>query len=96
MSCPRCSSMSVTRDGTTQLGGQRFRCGQCGRRFTRRSSSAFSGRGFPDDVIGYSCIRVGCSVLGCNLTAGTGSNAPDLNSAGRIRRGAGTGSHWPP
>jgi transposase-like protein len=41
----------LTKDGTTQLGGQRFRCGQCGRRFTRRSSSAFSGRAFPDDII---------------------------------------------
>ena len=28
MSCPRCSSLNVTKDGTTQLGGQRFRCGQ--------------------------------------------------------------------
>src|SRR6266508_2503696 len=51
MACPRCMSVSVTKDGTTQLGGQRFRCGLCGRRFTRRSSSAFSGRGFADDVI---------------------------------------------
>jgi hypothetical protein len=41
----------VTKDGTTQLGGQRFRCTQCGRRFTRRSTSAFSGRAFPDDII---------------------------------------------
>src|SRR6266852_5459784 len=51
MSCPRCSSESVTKDGTTQLGGQRFCCSQCGRRFTRRSSSAFSGRAFADDII---------------------------------------------
>src|SRR5215468_8529190 len=51
MSCPRCSSEVVTKDGTTQLGGQRFRCSRCGRRFTRRSSSAFSGRSFPDDII---------------------------------------------
>ena len=51
MSCPRCMSVSVTKDGTTPLGGQRFRCSQCGRRFTRRSSSAFSGRAFPDDII---------------------------------------------
>ena len=51
MSCPRCGSLNVTKDGTTQLGGQRFRCGQCRRRFTRRSSSAFSGRAFPDDII---------------------------------------------
>src|SRR5207247_1064748 len=51
MSCPRCSSESVAKDGTTQLGGQRFRCSRCGRRFTRRSSSAFSGRAFADDII---------------------------------------------
>jgi transposase-like protein len=41
----------VTKDGTTQLGGQRFRCGRCDRRFTRRSISAFMRRAFPDDVI---------------------------------------------
>jgi len=51
MSCPRCNSEAVTKDGTTQLGGRRFRCSQCGRRFTQRSSSAFSRRGFPDDII---------------------------------------------
>ena len=51
MSCPRCSSLIVTKDGSTQLGGQRFRCSHCGRRFTRRSTSAFSGRAFPDDII---------------------------------------------
>src|SRR5260370_27182086 len=51
MSCPRCSAESVTKDGTTQLGGQRFRCSRCSRRFTRRSTSAFSGRAFGDDII---------------------------------------------
>ena len=51
MSCPRCSSESVTKDGTTGLGGQRFRCGRCSRRFTRRSTSAFSGRAYADDII---------------------------------------------
>ena len=51
MSCPRCSSLTVTKDGTTQLGGQRFRCSHCSRGFTRRSTSAFSGRAVPDDII---------------------------------------------
>src|SRR6266851_1090017 len=51
MSCPRCSSENVTKDGATELGGQRFRSSRCGRRFTRRSSSAFSGRAFADDII---------------------------------------------
>ncbi len=51
MSCPRCSSESVTKDGTTGLGGQRFRCSRCSRRFTRRSTSAFSGRAYADDII---------------------------------------------
>src|SRR5687768_4774049 len=51
MPCPRCNSELVTKDGVTELGGQRFNCSNCGRRFTRRSSSAFSGRAFPDDII---------------------------------------------
>jgi transposase-like protein len=51
MPCPRCNSEVVMKDGTTQLGGQRFRCSRCARRFTRRSISAFSRRAFPDDVI---------------------------------------------
>src|SRR4029453_16968546 len=60
MPCPRCSSLIVRKDGTTQLGGQRFRCGQCKRRFTRRSSSAFSGRASADDIIVLAvrwCVR---------------------------------------
>jgi transposase, IS6 family len=51
MQCPSCRSEVVTKDGTTELGGQRFRCSQCACRFTRRSTPAFSGRAFPDDVI---------------------------------------------
>lgn len=51
MACPRCSSESVTKNGTAELGGQRFRCSRCSRRFTRRSTSAFLGRAFADDII---------------------------------------------
>src|SRR3984893_16172349 len=51
MSCPRCSSLIVTKDGATKLGGQRFRRSPCVRRFTSHSPSAFSGREFPDDII---------------------------------------------
>src|SRR6266704_106628 len=47
MWCPRCNSESVTKDGTTELGGQRFRCSRC----RRRSTSAFSGRAYADDII---------------------------------------------
>jgi len=51
MACIRCGSDTTRRDGTTRLGGQRWRCNTCGRRFTVRSSSAFSRHAFPDDVI---------------------------------------------
>ncbi len=51
MPCIRCGSERTRRDGQTQLGGQRWRCNDCGRRFTARSTSAFSHHGFPDDVI---------------------------------------------
>ncbi len=49
--CIRCESERTRRDGHTRLGGQRWWCCDCGRRFTARSSSAFSQHGFPDDVI---------------------------------------------
>ena len=64
MPCPRCQSDAVTKDGTTPLGGQRFRCRSCGRRFTRRSGSAFSGRAFADDIIALAVrwyVRYGLS-----------------------------------
>src|SRR5215471_3161626 len=66
MACPRCESEIVTKGGTTPLGGQRFRCKDCGRRFTRRSSSAFSRRAFSDDIIAlavrwYVRYRLSCA-----------------------------------
>ena len=40
-----------TARGQTRLGGPRWRCRTCRRRFTARSSSAFSGCAFANDVI---------------------------------------------
>jgi IS6 family transposase len=51
VACVRCGGVSTRQDGQTRLGGQRWRCGTCQRRFTARSSSAFSRHAFPDDVI---------------------------------------------
>ncbi len=51
MECIQCGSEATRRDGQTRLGGQRWRCAACSRRFTARSTSAFSGHGTPDDVI---------------------------------------------
>ncbi len=51
MGCVRCGSDETRRDGQTRLGGQRWRCSECHRRFTIRSTSAFSHHAFPDDLI---------------------------------------------
>ncbi len=55
MQCIRCESNATRRDGKTRLGGQRWRCNACGRRFAQRaparSTSAFSHHGFPNDLI---------------------------------------------
>jgi transposase-like protein len=51
MACIRCAGGRTRQDGRTRLAGQRWRCNDCRRRFTARSASACSGRGFADDVI---------------------------------------------
>ncbi len=51
MQCIRCGSDATRKDGQTRRGGQRWRCTTCGRRFTPRSSSAFTNYSFPDDTI---------------------------------------------
>ena len=51
MECIRCQSVRTRKDGQPRLGGQRWRCNACGRRFTACSTSAFSHHGFSDDVI---------------------------------------------
>jgi transposase-like protein len=50
-SCPYCEQIVVTRDGHDRHGRQRFACTDCGRDFTIRSASAFSGYRWPADVI---------------------------------------------
>jgi IS6 family transposase len=49
--CPHCQQIAVTRDGYDRHGRQRFTCTTCGRDFTVRSASAFSGYRWPADVI---------------------------------------------
>src|SRR5947208_3884640 len=49
--CPHCQQIIVTRDGHDRHGRQRFTCGSCGRDFTVRSASVFSGYRWPADVI---------------------------------------------
>src|SRR5690348_15109820 len=51
MECIRCGSSATRRDGQTRLGGQRWRCQRCRRRFTARSTSAFSRHNLSDDLI---------------------------------------------
>jgi len=49
--CPHCQRLVATRDGHDRHGRQRFACAHCGRDFTIRSTSAFSGYRWPADVI---------------------------------------------
>ena len=51
MPCVRCGSERTRRDGQTRLGGQRWRCHACERRFTARSISAFARHTFADEII---------------------------------------------
>ena len=51
MQCIRCRNERTWKDGTTRLGGQRWRCNDCRRRLTARSTSAFTNHAFPDDMI---------------------------------------------
>ena len=49
--CPHCQDSVATRDGHDRHGRQRFTCASCGRDFTVRSASAFSGYRWPADVM---------------------------------------------
>jgi IS6 family transposase len=51
MQCDQCGSEQFTKAGRDRQARQLYRCGECGRRLTPRSASAFSAYRFPDDVI---------------------------------------------
>jgi len=49
--CPRCGSTAVRKDGFDRKGAQTYRCRDCGRCFTARSATPFSGYRFPPAII---------------------------------------------
>ena len=49
--CPRCHSTAVRKDGLDRKGGQAYRCRDCQRCFTARSTTPFSGYRFPPEII---------------------------------------------
>ena len=51
MQCDRCSGKQFTKAGRDRYERQLYRCHSCSRRMTERSSSAFSGYRFPNEVI---------------------------------------------
>ncbi len=54
MQCDRCGGETFTKAGRDRHGRQLYKCAQCGRRVTTRSTSAVSGYHFPDEVIALS------------------------------------------
>jgi len=51
MQCQRCAKEQFVKAGRDRAGRQIYQCGACGRRQTDRSTSAFCGYRFPDDII---------------------------------------------
>jgi IS6 family transposase len=51
MQCTQCAGEQFTKVGRDRQQRQLYRCRACGRRITERSSSAFRGYRFPDEVI---------------------------------------------
>jgi len=51
MRCQRCEGSHVTKAGRDRAGRQIYQCATCARRHTDRSTSAFRGYRFPDDLI---------------------------------------------
>ncbi len=51
MQCTGCAGEQFIKAGRDRQQRQVYRCSACGRRITARSSSAFSGYRFPDEII---------------------------------------------
>ena len=51
MQCQRCAQEQVVKAGRDRAGRQIDQCATCGRRQTARSTSAFQGYRFPDDLL---------------------------------------------
>ncbi|GAC1524686.1 MAG: hypothetical protein NVS2B16_33290 [Chloroflexota bacterium] len=51
MQCNQCGSEQFSKAGRDRQSRQLYRCRACGRRLTIRSTSAFNGYRFPDDII---------------------------------------------
>jgi transposase-like protein len=51
MRCDRCAGERFTKAGRDRARRQLYRCSGCSRRVTARSTSAFRGYRFPDEVI---------------------------------------------
>ena len=51
MQCIRCGAEHLQKGGKTRVGSQRWCCMKCGRVFTDRSTGAFKGSDYPDDLI---------------------------------------------
>src|ERR1700704_5102970 len=49
--CPTCQKPASKRNGRDRRGCQKYACGPCRRTFTENRVSAFSGYGWPRDVI---------------------------------------------
>jgi len=49
--CPRCGSTAVRKDGLDRKGTQAYRCRDCRRCCTARSTTPFSGYRFPPAII---------------------------------------------
>jgi transposase, IS6 family len=51
--CPHCERPNIVKNGRDRRDAQVYRCADCGRSFTARTGTPFSGHSFPAAVIGW-------------------------------------------